>query len=269
MKMIDPHIHIDTRTCEDLGLMSMAGIAAVVTQVYYPHIHVTITSNTIFDYYDRIINFEPPRTRAELIETYIGLGVSMVSVPTDWQKVLEELPKYLKNERVVCIGEIGLEPASKTAELAMQEDLLKAQLKAAKDNNLPAVFHTPFTEKEKWIEKYGYLIEDAKVDKNKVLIDHADGSVVKLIWDIGCHAGITVQPWRKVTPLQAAKIVEAGENLDRLMLDSDASVLPSDPLSVPKAAFEMRKLGVQDSNIQKVVLENPTRFYNLPSELIK
>jgi hypothetical protein len=66
--------------------------------------------------------------------------------------------------------------------------------------------------------------------------------------------------------VEAAKVVEAEENLDRLLIDSDcASPLPSDPLSVPKAVLEMRKLGIKDADIKKVVLENPTRFYNLPS----
>ena len=264
MQMIDPHLHIDSRSVEDLQLMSMAGIKAVVSQVYYPHYNVTITSNTYFDYYDRIINYEPSRTKEELIETYVGVGLNMVDVPKDWERVVEALPKYLKEERVVCLGEIGLEPTSETADLSVQEELLKAQLAVAKEHHVPVAFHTPLLEKENWIEKYGYLIEDARLNKKKVIIDHATPSVVKIIWDIGCHAGITVQPWRDVTPLDAAKVVESGENLDRLMVDSDSSPKISDALSVPRAVFEMRKLGVKDSDIQQVVLDNPTRFFNLP-----
>jgi len=267
MEMIDPHLHIESRDRDELALMSMAGIKAVVTQVYYPHMAVTITANTIFDYYERAAKFEPARTKMELIEAYAGVGISMVSVPTDWEKVIEALPKYLKEERVVCIGEIGLEPNSQTCpDLGIQEEIFKAQLQIAKDHNVPVVIHTPFLEKEKWIEKYASLIDDARLDKSKVLIDHANASVVKLIWDVGCLAGISVQPWRNVTPVEAAKVVEAEQNLDRLMIDSDcASPLPSDPLSVPRAVLEMRKLGIKDANIKKVVLENPTRFFNLPS----
>ena len=53
-------------------------------------------------------------------------------------------------------------------------------------------------------------------------------------------------------------------NLDRLMLDSDSSPKLSDALSVPKAVHEARKLGVNDKDIQKVVWDNPVKFYNLP-----
>ncbi len=65
------------------------------------------------------------------------------------------------------------------------EEIFKAQLEIAKDHNVPVVIHTPFLEKEKWIEKYPSLIDDAKLDKSKVLIDHANAPVVKLLWDIG------------------------------------------------------------------------------------
>jgi len=264
MQMLDQHLHIDSRSLEELALMSMAGIKAVVSHVYYPHQHVKISSNTYFDYYDRKINWEPARTKIELIETYLGVGINMVDVPTDWEKVIRALPKYLAEERVVCIGEIGLEPSSETADLALQEEILKEELKIAKDHDIPVNFHTPLNEKEKWIEKYATLIEEVGINKKRVTIDHANPSVVKLIWEMGFYAGITIQEWRNVTPLQAAEVVAKGENLDRLMLDSDSSPKLSDALSVPKAVHEARKLGVKDEEIQKVVWHNPIRFYNLP-----
>ena len=108
MRMIDPHLHIDSRSVEDLQSMAIAGIAAVVSQVYYPHYNVQITPQTYFDYYDRHIHYEPARTKDEQIETFLGIGINMVDVPHDWEKVVETLPHYLKEERVVCFGEIGL-----------------------------------------------------------------------------------------------------------------------------------------------------------------
>jgi uncharacterized protein len=264
MKIIDQHLHIDSRSLEELSLMSMAGIKAVVSHVYYPHQRVKITPNTYFDYYDRKINWEPTRTKTELIETFLGVGINMVDVPTDWEKVLETLPAYLALDRVVCIGEIGIEPSSETADVALQEEILKEELRIAKAHNVPVNFHTPPKDKEKWVEKYASLIEEAKVDKVKVTIDHANPSVVKFIWEMGFNAGITIQQWRNVTPLQAAEVVAKGENLDRLMLDSDSSPKLSDALSVPKAVHEALKLGVKESDIQKVVWDNPIKFYNLP-----
>jgi predicted metal-dependent TIM-barrel fold hydrolase len=102
------------------------------------------------------------------------------------------------------------------------------------------------------------------VDKAKVTIDHANPSVVKFIWEMGFNAGITIQQWRNVTPLQAAEVLARGENLDRLMLDSDSSPKLSDALAVPKTVHEALKLGAKESDIQKVVWDNPIRFYHLP-----
>lgn len=264
MKIIDQHLHIDSRSLEELAFMSMAGIKAVVSHVYYPHQHVKITPNTYFDYYDRKINWEPARTKTELIETFLGVGINMVDVPTDWEKVLEALPKYLEMERVVCIGEIGIEPGSETADVAEQEEILKEELRIAKAHDVPVNFHTPPVQKEMWIEKYASLIEAAGVDKAKVTIDHANPSVVDFIWKMGFNAGITIQQWRNVTPRDAAEVIVRGENLDRLMLDSDSSPKLSDALSVPKAVHEALKLGASESDVQKVVWDNPIRFYNLP-----
>ena len=264
MKMIDQHLHIDSRSLEELAMMSMAGIKAVVSHVYYPHQNVKINANTYFDFYDRKINWEPKRTKTELIETFLGVGINMVDVPSDWEKVIEALPQYVDQERVVCIGEIGIEPSSETADITIQEEILKEELKIAKEYNMPVNFHTPLKNKKKWIEKYAFLIEEAGVNKNKVTIDHANPAVVDFIWEMGFYAGITIQTWRNVTPLEAAEVLAKGRHLDRLMLDSDSSPKWSDALSVPKAVHQARKLGVKDSDIRKVVLENPIRFYNLP-----
>ena len=264
MEMMDQHLHIDSRSLEELAMMSMAGIKAVVSHVYYPHQHVKMTPNTYFDYYDRKINWEPARTKSELIETFLGVGINMVNVPTDWEKVLEALPRYLKEERVVCIGEIGIEPSSETGDPGIQEEILKEELRIAKEFNMPVNFHTPSKDKEKGVEKYAALLEDAKVDKDKVVMDHANPSLVGLIWELGFYAGVTIQQWRNVTPLDAAKLLEKGDHLDRLMLDSDASPKWSDALSVPKAVHEAQKRGVAEADIRRVVWENPIRFYNLP-----
>ena len=54
--MIDSHIHLDSRGREELTMMATAGITAVVTLTYYPHINLPITSQTIKDYFDRVFD---------------------------------------------------------------------------------------------------------------------------------------------------------------------------------------------------------------------
>jgi len=265
MKIIDSHIHIENRNAEDLALMSMAGVSKVVSMVWHPQ-SFSFTSDAIFAYYDRAIKWEPVRTRMQLIETYVGVGISMVAVPTDWERVIEKLPGYLENDRVVCVGEIGIEPASQCCkDLGLQEEIFRTQLEFAKKYDLPVDIHTPFKEQEKWIEKYAAIIEDVGNDKNRVILDHMKPESVQLAWDTGCVAGMTVQPWRKLTGADAAKIVEKGGPLERFVIDSDCSQSKaSDSLSVPKAVFEMRKLGIDEATIEQIVYHNPSRIFHLP-----
>ncbi|HDG96950.1 MAG TPA: hypothetical protein ENG73_02080 [Desulfobacterales bacterium] len=263
MQMIDAHVHVDSVSRQDLALMCMAGIRAVVSQTYYAHVNVTISSQTIIDLYERLIEFETWRTSQEFIDTYVAVSLNPVSIPTDYQKVLEAMPVYLEKDKVVAIGEIGLEPASKTCpDLVKQEEIVREQLRMAKQYNKPVVFHTPAAEKEKWVEKYFNLISQEGIDKTKVIIDHADGAVAKAISDFGCIAGITVQPWRNLTPADGAKISMSCPP-DRVIIDSDCSPLLSDPLSVPKTAHEMRRLGMKEENIRKMVFDNAAKIFDL------
>ena len=264
MQMIDPHIHIDSRTREDLASMATAGITAVVTLTYYPHLHLPITSQTLLDYFERVINFETWRGKQELIDVYVGVALNPVNIPPDYERVLEAIPKYVAGERVVAIGEIGLEPGSQTCpDLTRQKEILRAQLKIAKEHGIPVVFHTPHSDKETWVEQYLELIAQEKVEPNRVIIDHADASVMEAILNFGCNAGITVQPWRGLGPQDAAKILKDCD-LDNILIDSDCnSTLASDPLSVPKTALEMKRIGFSEDDIKQVVFKNPVRIFNL------
>jgi len=263
MEIIDPHIHVDLVSLQDLRSMATTGVTACVSHTYYPHVNVAITSQTILDFYERLLKFETWRAAQELIDTYAAISLNPVSIPPDYEKVLEAIPKYLKEEKVVAVGEIGLEPGSKTCpDLGTQEEIVNAQLRIAKQYDKPVVFHTPQAEKLKWVRKYFDFITRENVDPAKVVIDHADGTVARAISEFGCVAGITVQPWRNLTPADGAKIASDCPP-DKVLIDSDCSPLLSDPLSVPKTVHEMRRLGISGGDIRKIVFENPCRIFNL------
>jgi predicted metal-dependent TIM-barrel fold hydrolase len=96
-----------------------------------------------------------------------------------------------------------------------------------------------------------------------MIISHVDFSVIKAIIDSGCIAEVTISPWRKLGPEDAAKMLQ-DMPLDRVMVDSDSALrTASDILSVPKVALEMRKLGFSDKDVQKVVYDNPRRIFDL------
>lgn len=262
-QMVDTNIHMESINREDLELMSLAGIKAVISTVGLVDRQADITSGDCFSFYDRLLTFHSWRASQFCIDTYICVGICMLYIPCDWEKVIEGLPDYLGRERVVGVGEVGLEPGS-IFDLTLQEEVLRAQLNVAKKCGKPAIIHIPNTEKPKWVERFLKITQEQKLEPSKVVLEHCDASVVKMITDSGCNAGLTVQPWRKHRPEDAARIVKEGANLDQLLLSGDCNFgLESDPLSVPKTVFEMRKLGVGESDIKKVVWENPRRVYSL------
>lgn len=264
MDIIDCHLHAEALSEHSLALMAVGGVKAVISHTSLPEVSENIPSQAIFDFTDRILGFHSQRVSEFLIDTYVCIGVCCLFVPTDYEKALEKLPSYLKDRRVVGVGEICLDARSETCpDLAKQEEILRAQLSIARDCAKPVTIHTPPTEKRNWVERYLTIVQELKLNPNQVIIDHADDSVVKIITDSGCNAAVTVQPWRKLTPADAAKMMQAAD-LDRVLVDSDYNcILESDPLAVPKTAFEMGKLGMKESDIMKVVWENPRRLFKL------
>jgi len=261
--MIDAHIHIDSRSREELEIMSLAGIDKVIVPTYYPHLYVSVSSSTIFDVYERAIRFEVQREKEYFIDVYVAVSINPVCIPEDYAAVLEKLPSYLREKRVVAIGEIGLDPSS-LADLHLQREILIAQLDLAKEYDKPLIFHLPHSDKGKWVDEYLDMIYGKGIEPSNVIIDHADQTVLKKITDANCYAGITVQPWRKLSAEDAAKILK-GNNLDYMILNSDCnSTMPSDPLAVPKTALEMRKLGFSKVEIEKVTNHNAAKALRLP-----
>jgi len=264
MDMVDCHVHIDGLDQYDLGLMALAGVKIVIGHVADTDIYGNLSSQALSDYYDRLLSFHTWRVSQFFIDAYVCVAVSMVGVPTDYGQAIERLRHYLSHERVVGIGEIGLEPSSRTCpDLTKQQEILKAQLHMAREYGKAVDIHTPMTEKPKWVEYYLTIVRELKLDPSKVVIDHADASVVKMITDSGCNAAITVEPCRRLAPTDAARIVQNAD-LDLVLVDSDSnSIDESDSLAVPKTAFEMRKLGIKESDIKKIVWENPRRVFSL------
>ena len=72
-------------------------------------------------------------------------------------------------------------------------------------------------------------------------------------------AGITLYPESKATPTRAVDMIEAVA-AQRVWLNSACDWGHSDPLSVPKAAQEMRRRGHSATAIDNLVYGNPVKF---------
>ena len=277
-RAIDPHVHAETLTFERLKSMSKAGIIAVIGCSYYPHL-VKVTTQKYLDFFDALLTFYAWLIETHNIKLYIAVGINMLSVPADYNRFLKIIPTYLKKEKVVAIGEVGMDPRSLT-DLKTQEIIFRQELDIAKKHGVPVIVHTPPERVDKKsvpaglekevelniIDKYISMIEEVKLDKKTVVIDHLSSeSDVKRVLDFGCYAGLSVRPWSIVTPKYVARIaMHIGP--DKLLINSDSGYLETDCLSVPKTVAKMRALGMKEKDIEKIVFENPVELFNLKIE---
>jgi predicted metal-dependent TIM-barrel fold hydrolase len=65
----------------------------------------------------------------------------------------------------------------------------------------------------------------------------------------------------KLSPERAVNIIRQ-YGIERILVNSSADWGPSDVLSVPKVAQLMLKVGFSRAEVERVVWENPIRFYS-------
>jgi len=251
--MIDSHIHADTRPYEDFEIMKIAEIKKAVTCAHDPL--KMSTSQVVFDHWDRILSNDVKRAASNGLKIYTALGIHPRSISADYERVLEKLQDYLKNDIVVAVGEIGLETASK-----LEKEIFKRQLKLAESLEMKVIVHTPRRNKKEVTGVITSIIEE-NIDPERAIIDHVNKSIVDDVIELGSMPGITVQPL-KMTPEEAISLVSE-YGFEKFMLNSDMSSSPSDPLSVPKTVHKMRLAGFEENDIDKVSNENAAIFFGI------
>jgi len=251
--MIDAHIHADCRPYEDFERMAVAGIGSAVTLAHDP-LRMS-NSGVVLDHFHRMLNNDRERAALNGIELYVALGVHPRSICPDVELVLEELPILLEDERVVALGEVGLETVRDE-----EEDIFKTQLQLADELKMKVVVHTPRRNKREVTLKTLSIIQK-NINPALVQLDHVDSSIIDLALEFGGLMGLTVQPL-KVTPLEAVELLEE-YGCEGFALDSDMSSSPSDALSVPKTVHQMKLAGLGDEEVDLVSHRNAADFYGI------
>jgi predicted metal-dependent TIM-barrel fold hydrolase len=263
MQLIDSHVMMESLGLQDLEAMSASGVKVLIADAAGGMDYAT-SAQAAINYFEHTLVGETKRAADYFIDIRVLVGINMNAVPADYEKILQALPEYLKREKVVGVGEVGLEPKSGTCpDLGKQEEILKTELRIAKEHNKAAVIHLTSADRAIWIERYIKLIDEVGLDRGKAVIVHSDANTTKTISDAGCIANLSVLPMRRMTPEDAAKII-AENDMDRILVSSDSRIRHrSDPLSVPRIAVQMRRLGMSDKDVEKVLFDNPNRIFNL------
>jgi uncharacterized protein len=257
MYYIDPHIHIASRTTDDLEQMAQTGCVAVGEPAFWMG-YDRSGANSFYDYFRQLTEWEPKRTSQFGIRHYAWLGINAKEAEnvSFAREVIALLPEFLEKPDVLGIGEIGLHKCTKN-----EVTTLEALIGLALTRGEQMLFHTPHLE-----DKYkgtrmilDILRNDSRVDRTRVCIDHCEEHTIRPALDEGYWAGITLYPTTKATPERAVDMIGI-YGPDRILVNSSADWGPSDPLAVPKFIAAMRRRGHGESIIRKIVYENPLKF---------
>ena len=257
MTIIEPHIHMYSRTTDDYQAMYAAGIRACVEPSFWLGANRRY-AGTFLDYFQLILEFETVRARRFGIDHYAAVSVNPKEVedPGLVDEVLAGMGEYLDHERCVALGEIGFNNITPNEERAFV-----AQLHMAAERDMPIIIHTPHVEKLAGTKRIVEIIAAEGVDQARALIDHNTEETMPLAYATDCWCGMTVYPISKLTPQRVSNIVRQFGS-QRMMVNGSADWGVSDPLSLVKVVEFMTSDGHDAEAIQRIVCDNATSFYS-------
>ncbi len=257
MRYIEPHGHMVSRTTDDYQAMALAGCKAICEPAFWAGFDRK-SADGFYDYFCQLTQHEPKRAAKYAMPHYAWLCIN----PKESEdmglakEVMAMIPEFLKAPTVLGIGEIGLNKNTRN-----ELKIFEAHVELAVRHNQMILVHTPHLEDKR---KGTQLILDAlkangKVQPGRVIIDHVEEHTMAAVLDQGYWAGITLYPESKASPQRAVDMIET-ISAQRVWLNSACDWGHSDPLSVPKAAMEMRRRGHSSAAIDRLIYGNPAEF---------
>ena len=256
MKIFEPHIHMFSRTTDDYEQMALAGVRGICEPAFWlgqPRTSV----GSFKDYFDTLLGWERFRAQMFGIKHFCTMGLNPKEANDDRinQGVLELLSDYVNREGVIAVGEIGYDDMTPT-----EEKFFMAQIELAIKHDLPILIHTPHRDKLDGVKRTLDVVKESGIEPGKVLVDHNNELTIPLVRDTGHVAGFSIYPNTKMTPDRMVEIFRRF-GTERMIINSAADWGVSDPLMVPKTMQVMRKAGIDESEIEKVVWHNPINFF--------
>ncbi|OLF04616.1 hydrolase TatD [Actinophytocola xinjiangensis] len=262
MRIFDPHIHMTSRTTDDYEAMYSVGVRALVEPAFWlGQPRTSVASFT--DYFDSLIGWERFRAAQFGIRHHctIALNPKEANDPR-CREVLDVLPRYLAKDGVVAVGEVGYD--SMTPE---EDEVLAAQLAMAVEHELPALVHTPHRDKLAGTRRTVDVVRESGLAPGRVLVDHLNEPTVAVVADSGCWMGFSIYPDTKMDEQRMVAILRE-YGTDRMIVNSAADWGRSDPLKTYKTGLAMLEAGFDESDVDKVLWQNPVEFYGQSDRLV-
>lgn len=253
--LIDSHAHLDDERFdrdrdELIKSLGKNGISTVIN--IGADLPSSIKSVKLSEQYDNI---------------YAAVGVHPHSASEMDEGTIEVLKAFSSREKVVAIGEIGLDYYYDNSPRDVQRIWFRRQMKLAKEVNLPIVVHSREANQETFD-----MIKAESDGKLTGVIHCYSGSVelmkeyIKLGYYISLGGPVTFKNAK--TPKEVAKVVP----IDRLLVETDSPYLTpephrgkrNEPLYVRHVAAMIAELrGMTIEELARATSENTKRLFNL------
>ncbi|CAM2167649.1 TatD family hydrolase [Paraburkholderia sacchari] len=256
MRFFDPHIHISSRTTDDLQAMAAAGVRAVIEPAFWlgqPRTNV----GSFIDYFSSLVGWERFRCSQFGIAHYCAIGLNSKEANNEKlaREVLEVIPQFALKEGVVAIGEIGYDEITEAEDFAY-----RAQLDIAREHDMVVMVHTPHRDKKGGTLRSIEVAHEHGIPMTKLVIDHNNEETVRSVLDSGAWAAFTIYPNTKMGSERMVEVVRQ-YGPERIIVDSSADWGVSDPLSVPKTARLMLERGIALAAVEAVTWGNALQAY--------
>jgi predicted metal-dependent TIM-barrel fold hydrolase len=256
MRFFDPHIHMTSRTTDDLERMAQAGVRAVIEPAFWlgqPRTQV----GTFVDYFSSLVGWERFRAAQFGVAHYCAIGLNSKEANNEGlaREVLELVPRFALKEGVVAVGEIGYDEITPAEERAYQR-----QLEFAVEQEMVVMVHSPHRDKKNGIRRSIDVARECRMPMHKLVIDHNNEETVEDVLESGAWAAFTIYPHTKMGSERMVEILRK-YGPERLIVDSSSDWGVSDPLSVPKTARLMLERGIDPAWVELVTWKNALDAY--------
>lgn len=255
--IIEPHIHMYSRTTDDYVSMYKAGIRACVEPSFWMGCNRRY-AGTFFDYFNLILEFETVRARRFGIDHFCAVSLNPkeaedLALAKD---VIDGLSPYLDHPRCVALGEIGF-----NAITINEENAFIRQLHIAHERRMPVIVHLPHVDKLRGTHRTLDIVKAEGISPDLVVIDHNTEETIALSLASGCYCGMTVYPISKLNPERVSAIIRQYGS-ERMIVNGSADWGVSDPLSLIKVVAQLRQDHVPEADIQRLTFDNAMAFYS-------
>lgn len=200
---------------------------------------------------------------------YAAIGVHPHEADNFNQEIFKEIEQLARSEKVVAIGEIGLDYYKNFSKAENQRPLFESLAGLAQDLNLPLVIHS----REASVDTLK-ILKDAKVKKAVVHCFSGDEVFLKNCLDLGFYISFTCNiTYKKAENLRA--LVKLAP-LERIFLETDAPYLSpegsrgrrNEPINVKYVAEEIARVKeISIEEVAQVTTEQAKKFFNFKNEL--